>query len=78
MRGGPRCTVLNVRGGRGIDLNEAELVDAVTQLNVYSIMGGAEVLRGRKPLKGKHWGQTELSKGERQPELNPERGSESS
>lgn len=125
-RVGPRCTVLNFMGGSGIDLNDAELVDSVTQLNVYSVMGGAEVrvphgvdvqvtnfalmgangvklgnevtpaggpiirirlvsimggtgvLRGRKPLTGKHWGPNELSKGERQPELNPERGSESS
>jgi hypothetical protein len=40
---GPRCTVLNVMGGSDIDLNDAELADPVTQLNVYSIMGGAEV-----------------------------------
>lgn len=40
---GPRCTVLNVLGGSDIDLNDAELADPVTQLNVYSILGGAEV-----------------------------------
>jgi hypothetical protein len=42
-RVGPRCTVLNVMGGSEIDLNDAELADPVTELNVYSIMGGAEV-----------------------------------
>jgi hypothetical protein len=40
---GPRCTVLNFMGGSEIDLNDGELADRVTQLNVYSIMGGAEV-----------------------------------
>jgi hypothetical protein len=30
-------------GGSDIDLNDAELAEGVTQLNVYSIMGGAEV-----------------------------------
>lgn len=39
----PRCTVLNIMGGSDIDLNDAELASRVTQLNVYSIMGGAEV-----------------------------------
>lgn len=40
---GPRCTVLNFMGGSDIDLNDAELAGPVVQLNVYSIMGGAEV-----------------------------------
>jgi Cell wall-active antibiotics response 4TMS YvqF len=40
---GPRCTVVNFWGGSDIDLNDAELAQPVTQLNVYSIMGGAEV-----------------------------------
>jgi Domain of unknown function (DUF1707) len=40
---GRRCTVLNLMGGSEIDLNDAELADPVTQLNVYSIMGGGEV-----------------------------------
>jgi hypothetical protein len=40
---GPRCTVLNFMGGSDIDLNDAELAGPVAQLNVYSIMGGAEV-----------------------------------
>ncbi len=35
---GSRCTVLNFMGGSDIDLNDAELTDPVTQLNVYSIM----------------------------------------
>jgi uncharacterized protein DUF1707/cell wall-active antibiotic response 4TMS protein YvqF len=39
----PRCTVLNLMGGSDIDLNDAELSDRVTQLNVYSIMGGADI-----------------------------------
>jgi Domain of unknown function (DUF1707) len=38
-----RCTVLNIMGGSDIDLNDVELSDAVTQLNVYSVMGGGEV-----------------------------------
>jgi hypothetical protein len=42
-RVGPRCTVLNIMGGSDIDLNDAELADRVTQLNMYSIMGGGEV-----------------------------------
>ncbi len=42
-RVGPRCTVFNFWGGSDIDLNDAELADPLTELNVYSIMGGAEV-----------------------------------
>ncbi len=38
-----RCTVLNVMGGSDIDLCDAELSEPVTQLNVYSIMGGGEI-----------------------------------
>ena len=38
-----RCTVLNIMGGSDIDLNDVELSAPVTQLNVYSVMGGAEV-----------------------------------
>jgi DUF1707 SHOCT-like domain len=38
-----RCTVLNIMGGSDIDLNDAELADPVTQLNVYTVMGGAEI-----------------------------------
>ena len=39
----PRCTVLNIMGGSDIDLNDAELSDRVTELNVYTVMGGAEI-----------------------------------
>lgn len=39
----PRCTVLNIMGGSGIDLNDAELSGPVTELNMYSIMGGGEI-----------------------------------
>jgi Domain of unknown function (DUF1707)/Cell wall-active antibiotics response 4TMS YvqF len=39
----PECTVINIMGGSEIDLNDAELSERVTQLNVYSIMGGGEV-----------------------------------
>lgn len=42
-RVGPRCTVVNVMGGSEIDLNDAEFADPVTELRVYSIMGGGEV-----------------------------------
>ena len=42
-RVGARCTVLNIMGGSSIDLNDAELSDRVTQLNVFSVMGGGEV-----------------------------------
>jgi hypothetical protein len=39
----PQCTVVNIMGGSEIDLNDAELSERVTQLNVYSIMGGGDV-----------------------------------
>jgi hypothetical protein len=38
-----RCTVLNVMGGSDIDLNDAELSQPITQINVYSIMGGSDI-----------------------------------
>ena len=38
-----RCTVLNIMGGSDIDLNAVELSESMTQLNVYSVMGGGEV-----------------------------------
>jgi hypothetical protein len=38
-----RCTVVNVMGGSEIDLCDVELSHPVTQLNVYSMMGGAEI-----------------------------------
>jgi uncharacterized protein DUF1707 len=39
----PRCTVLNVMGGSDIDLNDAELAQPVTELNMCSIMGGGSI-----------------------------------
>lgn len=39
----PRCTVLNIMGGSDIDLNDAELTQPMTELSVYSIMGGCEI-----------------------------------
>ena len=39
----PRCTVLNVMGGSDIDLNDAELPGSLTELRMYSIMGGGEI-----------------------------------
>ena len=39
----PRCTVLNIMGGSDIDLNDAELSGTVTELNIYSILGGCEL-----------------------------------
>jgi hypothetical protein len=38
-----RCTVINVMGGSDLDLNDVELSDPVTHLNVYSLMGGSQV-----------------------------------
>jgi DUF1707 SHOCT-like domain len=38
-----RCTVLNVMGGSEIDLNDVELSEPITQLNVYTVMGGGEI-----------------------------------
>lgn len=40
---GKRCTVLNVMGGSDLDLCDVELSDQVTQLSVYSVMGGGEI-----------------------------------
>ena len=39
----PRCTVLSIMGGSSIDLNDAELSSQVTEINVYSFMGGSEI-----------------------------------
>jgi hypothetical protein len=38
-----RCTVVSTMGGSEIDLCDVELSHAVTQLNVYSVMGSAEI-----------------------------------
>jgi Domain of unknown function (DUF1707) len=42
-RPGPRCTVLNIMGGSDIDLNDAELSAPLTEIRMYSIMGGGEI-----------------------------------
>ncbi len=38
-----RCTVVSIMGGSEIDLCDVELSHPVTQLNVYSAMGGATI-----------------------------------
>ena len=38
-----RCTVLNVMGGSDLDLSNAEFADQTIQLNVFSLMGGADI-----------------------------------
>ena len=38
-----RCNVVNVMGGSELDLFDAELSDEVTQINVYTLMGGFEI-----------------------------------
>ncbi len=38
-----RLTVVNVMGGSELDLCDAELTDRVTELRVYSFMGGTEI-----------------------------------
>jgi len=38
-----RCNVINVMGGSELDLCDAELSEQVTQINVYSLMGGCEI-----------------------------------
>ena len=42
-RPAPRCTVINIMGGSDIDLNDAELPGPLTELRMYSIMGGGEI-----------------------------------
>ncbi|MBV9414731.1 MAG: DUF1707 domain-containing protein [Solirubrobacterales bacterium] len=39
----PRCTAVNVMGGSDIDLNDAELSEPVTEVNMYSFMGGGTI-----------------------------------
>ena len=39
----PRCTVVNIMGGSDVDLNDAELSEPVTEVNMYSIMGGGTI-----------------------------------
>jgi hypothetical protein len=38
-----RCSVVSIMGAGEIDLCDVELTHAVTRLNVYSVMGGAEI-----------------------------------
>ncbi len=38
-----RCNVVNVMGGSELDLHDAELSDEVTQINVFTLMGGFEI-----------------------------------
>lgn len=38
-----RCTVINLMGGSDLDLCDVELSHPVTQLNVYSVMGGGQI-----------------------------------
>lgn len=38
-----RCTVINVMGGSDLDLCDVELSHPVTQLNVFSVMGGGQI-----------------------------------
>ena len=38
-----RCNVVNVMGGSELDLCDAELSDQVTEINVYTLMGGFEI-----------------------------------
>ena len=42
-RPGHRCTVINFMGGSDIDLNDAELSGPVTEIRMYSIMGGGDI-----------------------------------
>ncbi len=38
-----RVNVIDVMGGSTLDLNDAELSDQVTQVNVFALMGGSEI-----------------------------------
>lgn len=40
---GGRCTNVNVMGGSELDLNDVELTAPVTELRVYSLMGGSDI-----------------------------------
>jgi Domain of unknown function (DUF1707)/Cell wall-active antibiotics response 4TMS YvqF len=40
---GERITSLNIMGGSDLDLNDAELASARTELTIFSLMGGADV-----------------------------------
>ena len=43
-----RCHVVNFMGGAELDLCDAELSDEAIEINVYTLMGGGQVRRGRK------------------------------
>ena len=38
-----QCTVINVMGGSDLDLTSAEFAEQTVQLNVFSLMGGADI-----------------------------------
>jgi len=42
-RAAERCNVVNFMGGAEIDLHDVELSGEVTQINVYTLMGGFEI-----------------------------------
>ncbi len=42
-RVGPHLKVISIMGGSNIDLNDAELTDRVTEITVFSLMGGSEI-----------------------------------
>ncbi len=39
-----RCTVVNLMGGAGLDLTGATVEDAETEIRVFSLMGGSEII----------------------------------
>jgi hypothetical protein len=41
---GPQCTVLNVMGGADLDLTGAIVAGAETEIRVFSLMGGSEIV----------------------------------
>jgi hypothetical protein len=45
---GPSLKVVNVMGGSDLDLTDAEFAGDVVEMTVFSLMGGADVKRGRK------------------------------
>jgi hypothetical protein len=40
----PRCTVVNVMGGADLDLSGATVENAVTEIRVFSFMGGSDII----------------------------------
>jgi hypothetical protein len=42
-RVGRDCTVVNIMGGSDLDLNDAELSSPLTQLTMFSLMGGGDI-----------------------------------